>query len=69
MMGALSLILGGKADTKVIRNLEKKSVIEAIFDIDEYGLQQFFEDNDIEYFGDECILRREIAPNGRTRAL
>ena len=46
MMGALSLILGGKADTKVIRNLEKKSVIEAIFDIDEYGLQQFFEDND-----------------------
>ena len=68
MMGALSLILGGKADTKVIRNLEKKSVIEAIFDIDEYGLRQFFEDNDIEYFGDECILRREIAPNGRTRA-
>lgn len=68
MMGALSLILGGKADAKVIRNIEKKSVIEAVFDIEEYGLQQFFEDNDIEYFGDECILRREIAPNGRTRA-
>ncbi len=68
MMGALSLILGGKADAKVIRNTEKKSVIEAVFDIEEYGLQQFFEGNDIEYFGEECILRREIAPNGRSRA-
>lgn len=69
MMGALSLILGEKAESKAITAADKKSVIEVVFDIDEYGLQQFFAENDIEYYEDgDCILRREISPNGRTRA-
>lgn len=68
MMGALSLILGEKVDFKVIRNNDKKSVIEATFDIEGYGLNPVFEENDIDNFGDECIMRREITSNGRSRA-
>ena len=68
MMGALSLILGEKVDFKAIRNAEKKSVIEAVFSIGEYGLERVFEDNDIDYESDECIMRREILPNGRSRS-
>lgn len=68
MMGALSLILGEKADSKAARNADKKSVVEAVFDINEYGLKPLFDENDIDYFGDECIMRREISANGRSRA-
>lgn len=68
MMGALSLILGGKADLKAIRNAERKSVIEATFGIEEYGLKPLFEANEIDYDDEECIMRREIAANGRSRA-
>lgn len=69
ILGALSLILGGRADTKVIRNNEKKSVIEAIFSIKDYpSLKKICDNNDIEWDNLQCILRREIAPNGRSRA-
>ena len=69
ILGALSLILGGRADTKVIRNNEKKSVIEAIFSIKDYpSLKKVCTDNDIEWDDLQCILRREISPNGRSRA-
>ena len=69
ILGALSLILGGRADTKVIRNNERKSVIEAIFSIKNYpSLKKICDENDIEWDDLQCILRREIAPNGRSRA-
>ena len=68
MMGALSLILGGKADLKAIRHTDCKSVIEATFGIEEYGLKSLFDANDIDYDGEECIMRREISASGRTRA-
>lgn len=69
ILGALSLILGERADLKVIRNTDKKSVIEATFGIDEYiGIDEFLAENDIEDIGKECILRREISANGRSRA-
>lgn len=68
MMGALSLILGGKADLKAIRHTDRKSVIEATFGIEEYGLKPLFEASGIDYDGEECIMRREIAASGRTRA-
>lgn len=69
ILGALSLILGGRADTKVIRNNERKSVIEAIFSIKDYpSLKKICDENDIEWDDLQCILRREIAPNGRSRA-
>lgn len=67
VIGALSLILGQRADTKVIRVESKKTVVEATFDVESYDLFGFFEENDID-FASECIVRREIMPNGRTRA-
>lgn len=69
ILGALSLILGERADLKVIRRAEAKSVIEATFDIKKHlGVNSFLIHNDIETFEHECILRREIAANGRSRA-
>ena len=69
ILGALSLILGERADLKEIRRAENKSVIEASFNIEAYNdIEHFFEQNDIEFFDNECILRREIASNGRSRA-
>lgn len=69
ILGALSLILGERADLKVIRKAENKSVIEASFNIEAYNdMEHFFEQNDIEFFDNECILRREIASNCRSRA-
>lgn len=68
IMGALSLILGERADLKIIRNTEVKSVIEATFSINDDEIVDFLKDNDIEVFKDECILRREISSNGRSRA-
>lgn len=68
MLGALSLILGERADPKAIRNSEKKSVIEAVFDLKGYKLESFFDLYDIEYDPEHCILRRELLPNGRSRA-
>ena len=68
ILGALSLILGGRADTKVVRNTEAKSVIEATFAVDKYPtIAHFCQENDIEWH-EQCFLRREISPNGRSRA-
>lgn len=69
MLGALSLLLGGRADTKAVRNPDRKSVIEASFAISDYpALKQHCIINDMEWVDEHCILRREIAPNGRSRA-
>lgn len=69
MLGALSLILGGRADLKAVRDSGKKSVIEASFEVNKYPkLKEYCLDNDIEWDDTLCILRREIAPAGRSRA-
>ncbi len=69
ILGALSLLLGGRADTKAVRHAENKSVIEAIFNLADYpALRRFFNENDIDWDEARCILRREISPNGRSRA-
>ena len=68
IMGALSLLLGQRADVKAIRHADKKSIIEASFCIEGYGLDNFFTENDIDSYDTECLLRRELLPNGRTRA-
>lgn len=69
MLGALSLILGGRADLKAVRDSGKKSVIEASFEVNKYPkLKEYCLDNDIEWDNTLCILRREIAPAGRSRA-
>lgn len=69
ILGALSLILGERADTKVVRDNQKKSVIEAIFSARGYkSLEQYCSENEIDWDNEQCILRREITPNGRSRA-
>jgi len=67
LMGALSLILGARADSSVIKQGEKKTVVEAEFDIRNYNLQNFFEDNDLDYC-DNTEIRREILDSGKSRA-
>ena len=68
ILGALSLILGERADTKAIRDTQSKTIVEATFDIDGYQLERFFVDNDIDWDEHECLLRRELSPSGRSRA-
>lgn len=67
LLGALGLVLGNRADHSALMNNEQKCVIEAEFDIDEYKLQAFFEENDLDY-GSPCIMRREISAQGKSRA-
>lgn len=67
LLGALSLILGNRADTSILKNKDKKCIIEAEFDIQRYSLKVFYDEHDIDY--DEItVVRREISPNGRSRA-
>lgn len=68
ILGALSLILGQRADVKQIKQDADKCVIEGVFDLSAYDLAPFFEEMDWVYEGDECILRREIWSNGKSRA-
>mgnify|MGYP000927946952 CR=1 FL=1 len=68
ILGALSLILGQRADARNIKQDETKCVIEGVFNISSYGLKPFFDELDWVYEGDECILRREIWLNGKSRA-
>ena len=69
ILGALSLILGGRADTRVVSDPTRRSVIEAVFTVDGYDeLKAYCRDADIEWDDERCILRREIAPAGRSRA-
>jgi DNA repair protein RecN (Recombination protein N) len=67
LMGALGLILGERADTRSLLNTDDKCVIEGSFDIKEYKLKTYFDNNELDY-DSTCILRREIAPNGKSRA-
>lgn len=69
ILGALSLILGGRADSRVVTNPTAKSVIEAVFTVDGYtSLRDYCLEADIEWDDERCILRREVAPAGRSRA-
>lgn len=68
IMGALGLILGQRADAKSVRNGATKCVIEACFDISQYDLETYFQDNDLEYDATSTIIRREIYATGKSRA-
>lgn len=67
ILGALGLILGGRVENRYFYDASKKCVIEGYFDIDAYHLGWFFQDNDLDEES-ETIIRREIAPDGRSRA-
>ena len=68
ILGALGLLKGNRADTKQIRQGEDRCVIEAHFDIRQYDLKDFFLENDLDDDPHDCILRREININGKSRA-
>ncbi len=68
IIGALSLILGQRADSRAIKEGEQKCVIEASFDITGYGLEPFFQDNELDYDADNCLVRRELTAAGKSRA-
>lgn len=68
ILGAIGLLLGQRADTKAIKAGASKCVIEAHFDLSRYDMEEFFSQNDIEYDPDDCIVRRELAASGKSRA-
>ncbi|MDE6287006.1 MAG: AAA family ATPase, partial [Muribaculaceae bacterium] len=70
MLGALGLLLGGRADMRMVRHGDRKSVIEAVADVSTVpGIAEAFSENAIEASPDGiCILRRELLPGGRSRA-
>lgn len=68
MLGALSLLLGGRADTRVISDGGSKSIVEALFAEVDLELKEYFDRNDLEWNDGYVIIRREIAQNGRSRA-
>ena len=67
LLGALSLLLGSRAHTSVLKDKERKCIVEGSFDIRSYGYQGFFQVNDMDY-DEHLIIRREIAPGGKSRA-
>lgn len=68
ILGALTLLLGERADVRSVRNSDKKTVVEGVFDISGYSIESFLSENDIDSYNSDCILRRELLPNGRSRA-
>lgn len=67
LMGALSLVTGARADSSVIKQGEKKTVVEAQFDVSNYNLKPFFDENDLDY-EDITTIRREILDSGKSRS-
>ena len=69
ILGALGLILGQRADSKSAKNQEDKCIVEAEFDISAYPhLSSFFAENELDYDKRNCLIRRELAPSGKSRA-
>ena len=68
ILGALGLLLGQRADSKAIKAGRDRCVIEAHFDLSRYGMEDFFEENDLDYDAHDCILRREVNSSGKSRA-
>lgn len=67
LLGALSLILGQRADTSVLKNKEKKCIVEGVFNIEEYNLEDIFKELELDY-EKETVVRREIGISGKSRA-
>jgi DNA repair protein RecN (Recombination protein N) len=69
IMGALGLILGQRADNKSIREDEDKCIVEALFDLSNYKhLRSFFDNNELDFDGVNCLVRRELSGSGKSRA-
>lgn len=68
IIGAIGLLAGNRADARQIKAGAEKCTVEAHFDISRYGLKQLFDDNEIDYDAEDCIVRREINSSGKSRA-
>ena len=68
ILGAIALLLGQRADSKTLKLGADKCVIEASFDLSRYGMDDFFDENDIENDPEDCIVRRELTASGKSRA-
>lgn len=67
ILGAIGLLLGQRADSKSIKTGAQKCMIEAHFDLSNYGMEQWFEDNDLDLEDNECVIRRELTASGKSR--
>lgn len=67
ILGAIGLLLGQRADTKVVKSNTQKCTIEAFFDISNYNLKTWFEEKELEYDAEDCIIRRELTATGKSR--
>lgn len=68
LLGAIGLLTGERADTSAIQNGKQRCVIEATFCPKGLGLEQFFDEEDLDFDPDECLVRRELTANGKSRA-
>ena len=68
LLGAVSMLLGQRSDAKAVREGASRCVIEGHFDLSAFPLRGFFEENDLDYDEECCIVRREVAATGRSRA-
>ena len=67
LLGALGLVMGERADSRVFYNDAEKCVVEAFFEVEKYDLRAFFEENELDY-DNEVVIRRELSPAGKSRA-
>lgn len=68
LLGAIGLLLGQRAETRMIKTGESRCVIEAEFDLKGYDVDDFFAQNELDFDGHSCILRRELTATGKSRA-
>ena len=67
LLGALGLIMGDRADSRIFYNKEEKCIVEGEFDVSAYQLEEFFEENELDY-DHEVVIRRQVSPAGKSRA-
>ena len=68
ILGAIALLLGQRADQKSIKSGAERCIIEALFDLSSYDMKSFFDENDIDYDGGDCIIRRELTSASKSRS-
>ncbi len=68
ILGAIGLLLGQRADSKVIKDGTDRCVIEAHFDLSRYSMKTYFDENNLDYDDSDCIIRRELSINGKSRS-
>lgn len=68
LLGAIGLLLGQRADLRMIKSGQQRCCIEALFDLSAYDFSTFFSDHNLDFDGSECIIRRELTSAGKSRA-